>query len=249
MKIENKIIVITGASSGIGKELLKKLPKNNTIIAASRNIEKIPGDTNIIKIKCDISKKEDIDNLIEQIYKRFNKIDIFFSNAGFAYYEKFKNKSYEDIEYIFKTNVFSNFYILEEIIKRNKENQFNFVITASAMSFNALPGYALYSATKYSLKGFFDAFKYELIKGQNINMVYPIATLTEFFNTAGTKNIPWPRQSAEKVAEKIIRGIMKNKKEIFPSNLFKVMLFINKFFPVFYIYNKIEAKKFKRLGE
>jgi len=52
------------------------------------------------------------------------------------------------------------------------------------MSFYAMPGYALYSGTKFALRGFADALRYELEAGQHLQLVYPIATLTEFFSVA-----------------------------------------------------------------
>ncbi len=244
----NKNIVITGASSGIGKELLKLLEDNNKIIVANRNIEKIHNHKNIIKITCDVSKKNELDNLFLEINKHFKKIDIFFSNAGFAYYEKIEKPDWEHINKIFQTNFNSQVYMIKKLQDFNKTNHFNFVITASAMSFLAMPGYSLYSATKHALKGFFDAFTYELEPQQNINMVYPIATLTNFFKDKSS--MPWPRQKASYVAKTIIKNLKRNKKHIFPSKLFLFMKFVNNFLPIFKFYNYLNYKKFKKhIGE
>lgn len=244
INLKDKKIVITGASSGIGAELVKLLADNNKIIACARNIEKIIDHQNVIKIKCDVSIKEEIDNLIEKSFEILGDVDIFFANAGFAYYEKLEKADFEHIEKIFKTNVYAPIYSLLKLKEYKKDSSFQFIITASAMSFNAIPGYSLYSSTKYALKGFFDSYKYELKNNQMLQMVFPIATYTSFFNVAGTDNLPWPRQKSEVVARKILKGVIKKKKYIFPFEPFKLILFLNKFFPVFKIYNFIEYKKF-----
>ena len=126
------------------------------------------------------------------------------------------------------------------------EESFKIVITASAMSFHAVPGYSLYAATKFALRGFADAYGYELSKGQHIQLVCPVATITNFFEVAGAADIPWPSQKSETVAKKIIRGAKTRKRYIHPSFIFRFALFLNRFLPALRIFNKIEEKKFNK---
>lgn len=246
--INNKKIIITGAASGIGLELCKILSKNNTVFAV--DINEIPNIPNIISYNCDLSQKNNIDDMLKEAVEKLTDIDMFFSNAGFAYCEYNIKPDWNHIDKIFKTNVFSSIYLLNKIREIKKEKEFNFIITASAMSFLSMPGYSLYSGTKFALKGFADAARFDLKKGQTLNMVYPIATTeTNFFNNAKTNKVPWPSQTANVVAEKIIKGVLENKKHIFPSKLYQIMHFINKFLPIFTIYIKIERRKMKKLKE
>uniref|UniRef100_A0A7C3EGG5 SDR family NAD(P)-dependent oxidoreductase n=1 Tax=Gracilinema caldarium TaxID=215591 RepID=A0A7C3EGG5_9SPIR len=83
-----------------------------------------------------------------------------------------------------RQNVYAPIYGLQALRQRKGKQSFQYVITASAMSFYAMPGYALYSGTKFALRGFADALRYELEAGQHLQLVYPIATLTEFFSVA-----------------------------------------------------------------
>ncbi len=240
--IKNKKIVITGAASGIGLELCKALSNNNQIFAT--DINKIQEINNIQRYQCDLSEKESIDKMMEEILTSMGEIDLFFSCAGFAYYEDFKSPDWEHIEKIFKTNVFSHIYLLNKIREIKKEKSFDFIIIASAMSFLSMHKYSLYSGTKFALKGFVDSIQYEMPKNQIIRVVYPIATIkTSFFQTANSKTIPWPRQTAKQVAVATIRGITKNKKNIFPSLMFQLMIFLNRFFPIFKIYLYFERKR------
>ena len=90
--ISNKNIVVTGASSGIGKSILTELvaQEGNRIIAASRGADKISGyGENVLPFSCDLSTKEGVDALFAKAEEVFDKIDIFFCNAGAPYYERF----------------------------------------------------------------------------------------------------------------------------------------------------------------
>jgi uncharacterized protein len=244
--LKNKNIVITGASSGIGKELCNSLASENKIIAISRNISNIPEHKNIKKYSCDFSNSKNIDDLFVFINQHFEIIDIFFANAGFAYFEEIKSADWKHIESIFNTNTFSVFYSLFKLKELQKNKKFNFVITASAMSFMAIPGYSLYAATKFALKGFADAYRYELNKNQILSLVYPVATYTNFFDVAHSDKMPWPRQKASTVAKSIIKGVSKNSTNIYPSFLFRIGMFLNRFFPFYSSYQKIEGGKFRK---
>lgn len=241
--IEGKRIVITGASSGIGKEICNLAARGNRIVAAARRSERIPEHQNITPLSCDISSKEGVDRLMEEAFRILGDVDIFIANAGFAWYELLEEPDWEHIASIFRTNVFSPIYTLEKLRKTAGEKPFQFVIVASAMSFFAMPGYALYTGTKFSLKGITDALRYELPPQQLIQMVYPVATITSFFDVAGSKELPWPRQSAPTVAKAILRGIAKRKKHIFPSRLYRAMHIINRVVPIIAPYMKRESRK------
>lgn len=118
--IKNSKIVLTGASSGIGFEMLKMLadPKNgNTILTASRTAEEKLGNyaDNVIAFNADTGSKEDIDAIFAKAEEVFDKIDIFIANAGFPYYEKFDYVNYDKIDKIFRVNVFGPIYSLSEV--------------------------------------------------------------------------------------------------------------------------------------
>lgn len=243
--MKGKKIILTGASSGIGAELCALLARDNTVFAVARRAEKIPQHPNVIAYMADVSDLAAVDLLIETAEKKMKGIDVFIANAGFAYYEFLDKPDVPHMESIFRTNVFSPLHALVTLREKKKDEPFTFAVTASAMSFLAMPGYSLYSGTKFALKGFADSYRYELGKGQNLCLVYPIATLTSFFDAAGSETMPWPRQRADQVAKKIVRGLDRSKKHIFPSRLFALMLFMNRFFPVFRIYAALEYGKTK----
>jgi len=251
VKLNGKNIILTGASSGIGLELLQLLLQYDVrILAVARNIDKITfSDSKMEKYSCDISVKENIDNLLEHALLKFGTIDIYIANAGFAYYEIIKDADYSKINSIFNTNVFSTIYSFDKLRVINAKRPFSFAVTASAMSFFAIPGYTLYSSTKSALKGWADCIRWETSPDHKLIMVYPIATITNFFKNASENNapMPWPRQTAKKVANEILKGIINDSKEVFPSKIFSIMKWFFSVFPfLFMIYGKIEAEKMKK---
>ncbi len=250
MKLEGKRVILTGASSGIGLELLKLLlEKGCTVVAAARHIERLElSGSKLFLRKCDVSKKEELDDLFDFSLERMGGIDLFIANAGFAYFEKIEKPDWEHIESIFKTNIMSFIYCAEKMKELNGSRPYNFVVTASGMSLLSIPGYSLYSGTKAAIRGFADAYRFELEKGQHFQVVYPIATKTKFFSRAGNNTpIPWPTQTADAVARSIIGGIEKNRKRIFPSKVFYTTNLINRILPFINIlYVNIYNQQFQK---
>jgi uncharacterized protein len=122
---------------------------------------------------------------------------------------------------------------------------YNFICTASAMSFLSIPGYALYSSTKAAIRDFTEAYRFELGQGQYFQVAFPVATKTNFFKAAGDNPpVPWPTQRAGDVAKAMFKGIEKNQLNIFPSGIFRVTNTLNRFMPLInYFYVRRENKK------
>jgi uncharacterized protein len=249
MELDRKRIVLTGASSGIGKELLEMLLAYDvTVTVGDLAPKKVKRHKKVTAVECDVSRPGEVNGLFKNAMKSMGGIDIFIANAGFAYYEKIQREDWDHIEKIYRTNFISPVYALEKMEVLNRGREYMVVITASAMGKLALPGYALYSSTKAALDTFISAYRLEHDGRGIISVVYPIATKTEFFRTAG-KGIPvaWPTQSPATVARAIIKGIRNNRKRIFPSKLFFLMMTINRVLPfVLYLYTKMEQYKLKR---
>lgn len=249
MYLDGKAIILTGASSGIGKALLQRLAEYDVkIIAVSRNKNKIPVfNQKIIPYACDVSGKENVDHLFEFAVSLFGKIDIFIANAGFAYCEELTASDWRHIEDIYNTNVISPLYSFEKMKELNKGRECLVVITNSAVSKVALPGYSLYCSTKAAVDSFSNVYHYEQNDSCRLSLVYPIATKTEFFHRAGENApVPWPLQTPDKVVNAVIRGIEKNKTAIYPSKSFVAFDIMNRVFPfIFDLYAKAHAKKFR----
>lgn len=249
MDLKNKNIVVTGASSGIGLELVKGfLEEGCRVVAASRTVNKdLLGRENFYPFQSDLSIPEGIDSLFDYALQTLGSIDVFVANAGFAYYEKMGEADWQHISAIYDLNFKSVVYSAQKMKQLHGDKPYNFVTTSSGMAILSLPGYSLYSSTKAALKGFAESYRWELDKGQYFQVVYPIATKTKFFKNAGDSPMPWPSQEARVVAKRILGGIRKNRSSIYPSRLFHTMAILNRIFPfIFRIYAYVEFKKFKQ---
>lgn len=225
--IANKKIVVTGASSGIGKAILRLLAeeKSNTIIAAARNMDKLGehGD-NVITFNCDLSTKEGVDALFDFTAEKLGCADIFFCNAGAPYYEKFDYEDWDRVERIFRLNTVAHIYTYSKYVNQLNGRKGRLVYTVSAMGEMAIPGYSLYSSTKFAMKGFQEAIRHELPKNLKLTCVYPVSTNTNFFNVAAEgrrMSKPFPVQEPEAVAEATVKGVAAGRSHIYPCKVFR----------------------------
>ena len=250
--IDNKSIVLTGASSGIGFEALKLLAqgKGNRILAVARHVDNIKYFAdNVIAFACDISTQEGVDRVFAKAEELFGKIDLFYANAGFPYYEEFNYEDWDRVDAMFRTNTISPIYTYAKYIRHLDGRPGILAYTVSAIGEMAMPGYAIYSSSKFALNGFQQAIRLEKPDNLQITCLYPIATDTNFFKVANAVEFekPFPVQKPSHVAKKMIEGIEQGKEKVSPSGLFgfaKVLMGVAP--PVRTVYWKMETAKLER---
>jgi short-subunit dehydrogenase len=258
MDIKDKRIVVTGAASGIGKEivsLLIDIECSLLIVDRDREtlshlLDNLPANkANINSFICDVGEQDQLDGLFDYAIKIIGGIDIFIANAGFAYYEQLIQADWERIDQIFKVNVYSPVYTSIRMRKLHPDTPYKVVVTASAIGKLGLPGYALYAGSKSAIDRFAEAYRFELADPSSLTLVYPIATRTKFFQQASKNQAPtpWPSQTPQQVALAILKGINKDSKSIYPSGLYRIFLLLGRIFPFLYrLEQQIELQRFKR---
>ena len=251
--IENKNIIVTGASSGIGKSIMEELLKQegNRILAACRRAEAITGyGDNVIPFSCDLSTKDGVDALFAKAEELFDKIDVFFCNAGAPYYERFDYEDWNRIQRIFDLNTVGHIYTYSKYLHHLNGRDGRLVYTISAMGEMALPGYALYAASKFAMKGFQQAIRDETPKNLQISCVYPVSTKTNFFKVGGggvKMEPPFPVQAPEKVGKAVVKGIDKLREHIYPCPVYlPSKILMNAVPPVKKLYIKAQQGKLHR---
>lgn len=249
--ITNKNIVLTGCNSGIGLEVLKLLLKgNNRIFCVDFETDRLRKmDTDkIIVFEKDVSSKEAVDEIFDEALKNLGSIDIFYANAGYAYYEEMNYTDWGRVQSIFETNVFSPIYSYQKYAEYLDGRKGIFAITISAIGTMAMPGFTLYSASKFAMNGFQEGLRFEKPDNIQLTCLYPIATDTGFFKRSNEIEYkrPFPVQSPVIVAKKMVEGIESGKSNINPSALFGFSKQLMKFIPpVKTVYLALEKKKFK----
>ncbi len=256
--IQYKNIVLTGASSGIGFQVLRLLAKDGTnkILAVSRHSEQLLKTyaDNVIPFNADVSNPEGIDSVFAKADEVFDgeKIDIFYANAGFPYYEEYNYEDWDRVKIMFDTNTIGPIYTYSKYLHHLKGRPGHLAYTVSAIGQMAMPGYAIYSSSKFGLHGFQEAIRLEKPSNLTLTCLYPVATNTNFFRVANPVEFekPFPVQEPEVVARKMVRGLDTGKKFVSPSPLFglsKVLMGVCP--PVRTVYWALETAKLNRFKE
>jgi len=244
--LENKVIVITGGSSGIGAATALECTRAGMhVCLGARNedklkqvatqIEQLGGK--VLTVICDVRKDEDVQNLFQQAQSHFQRIDVAFANAGYGFFASTLATTDQQHRDIFETNYFGTIRCIKEAavyLKQVSDGLKHILICSSAASEIGLPMFGSYSATKAAQDCIAGAMRAEVAKqGIWVTSVHPIGTTTEFFNTAGelsgiknlyTNTPPKRRQSAEHVARKILAAIRRPRAEVWPMPLARIGL-------------------------
>lgn len=239
MDVRNKVVIITGASSGIGLATAKLLAKHGAKLAlVSRSKEKLKELSrelpNSLAIPADMTKIVEIKRMIEQTEAHFGRIDILINNAGQGYDAPVEKIDVDIFHYIFDLNVVGPLVAMQGVIPLMKSQGEGAIINiSSGTALMHLPGMSAYASTKRALADISLTAREEL-KEDNIavSVVYPYITLTDFEKNTiryaaasqdqeGTG--PFPADTAEYVAQKILDGIVSGEAEIFAHDWMKKM--------------------------
>lgn len=191
--IENKVVIITGASSGIGEETAKVLAKNGAkvVLSARREdrLKKLVNEIgeNAVYLKSDVSNVEDMKALVILAKEKFGKVDALFANAGIMPGGNMSELKLQDWVNMVNVNIVgvlnSMAAVLPEFIAQKSGH---IIVTSSAAGTRSVPGNAVYCGTKHFVRAMLDSFRMETVmEGSNIHAttIYPGAVKTELLNT------------------------------------------------------------------
>ncbi|MBN1218743.1 MAG: SDR family oxidoreductase [Anaerolineae bacterium] len=173
MDIENKTIVITGASKGLGRETAIHLSqKNANVILVARTelllqqvqeeIKTLTGKAPLI-IKCDVASESEVNQMATIIKEKYHRIDVLVNNAGFALYRVSENISNQEMRRHFEVNFFGAYYCIKALLPLIKQSEAGYILNiGSLFSQIALAENSVYAATKFALAGFTEGLRHEL---------------------------------------------------------------------------------------
>ncbi len=210
MKTLNQLnILITGGTSGIGLETAILLSKKvNKVIVCGRtqkNIE-ILNQNNILFIKADVSKEEDVEKMYKQISDNNLIINVLINNAGTAFFKEFVDTDIKDYRNIFDINFFSVINCIKAFLPNMLENKFGKIINInSIVTKKVFPFNTAYSASKLALQGLTSSLRQEVRnKGIDIIDIFPGATETPLWDESTKSERIGKMMESEDIAEAIL---------------------------------------------
>jgi len=189
-KLENKVCIVTGASGGIGKAVVEKLARENTtlILAARREevLEEIrktlPNKDKVLCVKCDVTKQEDLENLVNKTLEKFKKIDVVINGAGVSSQYPFWQQPIEDIEKIMYTNYYSYVMLSRLVVCHMKEAGAGHIVNITSGSVMVEPpprNFIVYTSLKVALRAFAKGLFWEMRDfGIKVTSIFPGVTKT-----------------------------------------------------------------------
>jgi hypothetical protein len=259
MNFKNKIVLITGASSGIGKQTALEFAKKgaNLILVARRKdkLELVAKElekfhTTILVCQCDVSNKNQVKEMSKIVLEKFDTVDILVNNAGFAIFGAVSDLSIDDIESQMETNYFGMIYCIKNFLPQMlKKKSGHIVNVASVAASFGLPGIASYCASKFAMLGFSEGLKHELKDtGIGITVVSPIMVRTNFFDHPSFEKMPKyspTSLSSKTVANTILKASNSPRLEIIVPSVVRSAVWMKNTFP--YFINPLLGKFFKNM--
>jgi 3-oxoacyl-[acyl-carrier protein] reductase len=190
MKLENKVIIVTGSSRGIGKEIAIQLAKNGAKVVVNHSNSATEAEDTVLKItndggtafavKADVSNRDDVTQLFDKTIAKYGKVDVLINNAGVMISKEIKDNTQDDFSKQFDINVRGIFNTLQEAHSKLADNG-NIINVSSSTVKLMFPTYALYSASKAAVEQMTRVFSKEIGRGISVNALAPGATETELF--------------------------------------------------------------------
>lgn len=246
---KGKVIIITGASSGIGLASSVYFAKKGArLVLAARSYEKLikltesfPKDCETLCVKTDVSKEDDCKNLIDKTIERFGSIDVLVNNAGISMRALFEELDLSVIKSLMDTNFYGTVYCTKYALPYLLKSKGSVVGVISTAGYVGLPARTGYSASKFAIRGFLETLRVEhLYDGLHVMVFAPGFTASNIRNVALTANgVPQgktPRNegrmmSADRVAERLAFGLKHRKKQMLLTPLGKVTVWMRNYFP------------------
>lgn len=182
---EKKVVLITGASSGMGKETAKKLLEEGyTVYVAARRLDKMRDlqELGATPLKMDITKEEDIVGVVNQITAEHGDVDVLINNAGYGSYGAMEDTTIDDARYQFEVNLFGLARLTQLVLPYMREKKAGKIVNISSMGGKIYtPLGSWYHATKHALEGWSDCLRLELAQfGIDVIIIEPGAIQTSF---------------------------------------------------------------------
>lgn len=257
MDYSGKVVVITGASSGIGRESaiqFAKLGAHVALVARRRDkLEEVAREIAGYQVQslvfpCDVSKKDDVTMMSRAVLEKFGTVDVLVNNAGFGIYGNFNDQNLDDLESQIATNYLGMTYCTKAFLPRMLERRSGHIVNVASVAGSfGIPSMASYCASKFAMLGFSEALYHELRgSGVGVTVVSPIMVRTGFFDHKSFSKMPryTASLSASTVARAVIRASSSPRLEIVTPQIVRIAIWLKQTLP--YLINPIVGEIFRR---
>jgi len=248
--LKNKIVIITGATSGIGKACVEVFGKEGaTIVATGRSREKLitlekhmkTAGIKLYTILADAAMEEDNERLVQETIREFGRIDILIANAGISMRALFEDLNLEVFRKVIDVNFYGAVYATKYALPHILESKGGIIAMSSINGHRGTPARTAYTASKYAMEGFYEALRTEVMKrGVHVLVVSPGFTGTNIRKNALTADgsvqgeSPRPEEDlmdAREVATATLRAFRNKKRDLVLTKQGKLAVMLNKFIP------------------
>lgn len=241
---ENKTIIVTGASAGLGRAICLALASYNCNIAGLARSTDALNDlktaiealgSKFLTVTCDVSKEESCKEAINKTLLYFGNIDLLINNAGFSNINFYNPEKHIGIvREVMETNFFGAVYCTNYAFNSIVKNKGSIINISSVAGYSPLIGRTAYAASKHALHGFFNTLGAELsLKGVHVMLVCPTFIDTNIRRDS-QKKVETEALSPEYVAKKILIGIVEKRRNLIIGKTAIFAWYLNRLFPRLY---------------
>jgi len=251
MDFKSKVVIITGASSGIGKACAEEFARRGahlvlaarqyvTLCELTAELEKKYG-VKAIAVQTDVSKEGDCEQLIKQAVATFGGIDVLINNAGLSMRALFNDVDLSVLKNLMDVNFWGTVYCTKHALSEILKTKGSIIGVSSIAGYRGLPGRTGYSASKFAMNGFMESLRTELLKtGVHVMVACPgfttsnirMAALSEDGKSHGETSMDEGKMmTAEEVAVIMADGIVKRKRTLVITGQGKLTVWLNKLLP------------------
>lgn len=265
MIFKDKVVIITGATSGIGEACAEVFGRQGAkIVITGRNPQKLEQtalklrsqDIEVLSILADAGSEADNQRMASETLAHYGRIDILINNAGISMRALFQDLDLEVFRKVMDTNFWGTVYATKFCLPAILESRGSIIGISSINGYRGTPARTAYTASKYAMNGFFESLRTEVMKkGVHVLVVAPGFTSSNIRNSAltadGSSQGESPRDeskmmTSEEVAEHILKATLKRKRDIVLTSQGRLAVFLNKWMPGILdgiVYNQMAKEK------
>lgn len=250
INLKNKVVFITGASSGFGEDAAKLFAKEGAIVlVTARRMDRLntlvdqinDSGGNAFAYHLDVSDFKQIRDVVQQIHREHGSIDVLFNNAGFGKINFLENLNLEaDIIPMMNVNLIGAIELVRQVLPIMIQQRSGHIINMSSVAgWIGTPPYSIYNATKFGLRGFTDAIRREVRHfGVYVSGIYPGPAKTEFSEHVGwdhtkanTESYRLSSMTSEFVGRKVVQLAKHPRHAMVVPWFFNVLIWLSMMFP------------------